>query len=129
MIRGIESVMLFSENAEKLAKFYKEKVGLKITFEAVMGEGKDETNMYEFKMKNGSSMNIMDHKKVKGKNKSPNRMMINLEVDDIEKEVKRLVKNKVKKIQDTYHVEGYGYVATFEDMDGNYFQLVQVRAN
>jgi len=43
--------------------------------------------------------------------------------------VERLEKVGVKKIQDIYHVEGYGYIATFEDIDGNYFQLVQTKAN
>lgn len=124
MIRGMESVLLFSENAKKLAEFYKDKVGLKITFEYVMEE-KEEG--FEFKMKSGSSFNILDHSEVKGKNKNPQRIIINLEVDDIEKEVKRLKKNKVKLVQDIYHVEGYGYIATFMDLDGNYFQLVQVR--
>ncbi|OGK08919.1 hypothetical protein A2767_04205 [Candidatus Roizmanbacteria bacterium RIFCSPHIGHO2_01_FULL_35_10] len=124
MIRGIEGILLFSEDAKKLAYFYKEKVGLKITFEAVMGETDD---MYEFKMKNGSPLYVIHHSKVKGKNKQPERMMFNLEVDDIEKEVKRLDKAGVKKTQNVYHVEGYGYIATFSDIDGNYFQLVQVR--
>jgi predicted enzyme related to lactoylglutathione lyase len=56
-------------------------------------------------------------------------MMFNLEVDDIEKEVKRLKKAKVKVIADTYHVPDYGLIATFQDPDGNYFQFVQVRAS
>ena len=53
--------------------------------------------------------------------------MFNLEVDDIEKEVERLKKAMVKLIQDIYHIEDYGKIATFEDVDGNYFQLVQTR--
>lgn len=126
MIKGIESLILFSENAKKLAKFYKEKVGLKITFEAMMDEKDD---MYEFKMKSGSPLYIIHHSKVKGKNQKPERMLFNLEVDDIEKEVDRLDKAKVKKTQDIYHVENYGYIATFEDIDGNYFQFVQVKAS
>ncbi|OGK25165.1 hypothetical protein A3A46_00615 [Candidatus Roizmanbacteria bacterium RIFCSPLOWO2_01_FULL_37_13] len=126
MIKGMESVLLFSQNAKKLADFYKEKVGLKVTNEFMMGE-KDE--VYEFKMKQGTPLYVIDHSKIKGKNKTPERMMINLEVDDIEKEVKRLTKARVKKTQDIYHVEGYGYIATFEDLDGNFFQLVQVRAS
>lgn len=125
MIKGLESILLFSENAKKLATFYANKVGLKITFEAVMGENDEE--MYEFKMKSGSPLYIIDHSKVKGKNKTPERMIVNLEVDDIKKEVKRLDKAGVKKTRDIYHVEDYGYIATFEDPDGNYFQLVQVR--
>ncbi|KKQ51854.1 MAG: hypothetical protein UT19_C0005G0037 [Candidatus Woesebacteria bacterium GW2011_GWB1_39_10b] len=46
---------------------------------------------------------------------------------EVDKEVKKLAGKKVKKIQDKYHLEGYGYIATYEDPDGNYFQLVQVR--
>jgi len=65
----------------------------------------------------------------KGKNKNPERIIFNIEVDDIEKEAKRLKEAKVMLVQDTYHIEGYGYIATFEDIDGNYFQLVQVRAS
>ena len=124
MIQGIESVSLFSENAKNLAKFYKEKVGLKLAFEGVMGE-KDK--LYQFELKNGDVLYIVDHSKIKGKNKSPARIMINFEVNDIEKEVKRLDKAGMKKIQNTYHVEGYGYIATYEDIDGNYFQVVQTR--
>lgn len=125
MIKRIESILLFSENANKLAEFYNEKVGLKITFEGVMGEGKDEGEVYEFGMPNGSSFNILDHSKIKGKNKQPERFILNFEVDNIQNEVKRLGKSRIKKIQDIYHVESYGYIATFEDIDGNYFQLVQ----
>ena len=127
MIKGIEGITLFSQSASKLAKFYQEKVGLKITFEAVMGENDEE--LYTFEMKQGSILYIVDHSKVKGKNKNPERMIINFEVGNIKEDVKRLEKAGVKKIQDIYHVEEYGYIATFEDIDGNYFQLVQTKAN
>lgn len=127
MVKGIEGVILNSENAKNLAKFYEEKVGLKRTDVYDMGEDGDEVYMYEFKT--GSSLAIIDHSKVKGKNKNPERYLINLEVDDIKKEVPKVKKNGVKLVQDIYHVEGYGWIATFEDIDGNYFQLVQVRPN
>lgn len=123
MVRGIESILIGTQSAKKLANFYRNKVGLKLTFEGVMGEKEE---VYSFEMK-GSSLNILDHSKIKGKNKNPQRIIFNLEVDDIEKEVKRLDNAGVKKIKDTYHVEGYGKIATFEDVDGNYFQLVQTR--
>jgi len=114
MIRALEAVILSSENAKKLAEFYREKVGL------VQG--------YDFEFK-GASLYILDHSDIKGKNSQGPRVMFNLEVDDIEKEAKRLNNADVKKVQDIYHVEGYGLIATFEDPDGNYFQLVQIRAN
>lgn len=66
---------------------------------------------------------------MKGKSHDSSRIMFNLEVDDIEKEAKRLKDNQVKVVQEIYHIEGYGLVATFEDADGNYFQFVQIRAS
>jgi predicted enzyme related to lactoylglutathione lyase len=126
MIRGIESIILFSESAKKLAAFYREKVGLKVTSEMVMGENDEECYVFAL-TKGGPAFNIMDHSDVKGKNKDPKRFIFNLEVDDIEREVARLKKAKVTLIQDSYHVQDYGYIATFADVDGNYFQLVQVR--
>ena len=126
MIKGIEGILIGSQNAKRLSYFYKNKVGLKLTFEAVMGEGKNESEAYLFEMK-GCSLYITDHSKVKEKSKHPDRIIFNLEADNIEKEVKKLNREKVKKIKDIYHIEGYGKIATFEDVDGNYFQLVQVK--
>ena len=126
MIRGLESILIGTPNAKKLANFYSQKVGLKIGFEGVMGENEE---FYELKFeKSGPNINVIDHSKVKGKNKEPERIIFNLEVDNIKAETSRLKKAKVKLVQDTYHVEGYGYITTFADVDGNYFQLVQVRA-
>jgi predicted enzyme related to lactoylglutathione lyase len=125
MIRDIESISLFSQNSEKLAHFYQHKVGLKTDFEGEMGERGEK--VFGFEANGGSGFYIMDHSEVKGKAKEPQRRIINFEVVNIEDEVKRLDERKVKKIQDIYHVEGYGKVATFEDPDGNFFQLVRVR--
>ena len=126
MIRALEAVILSSENAKKLAEFYREKVGLVQGREMEIGD-KGEKG-YDFELK-GASLYILDHSDIKGKNSQGPRVMFNLEVDDIEKEAKRLNNADVKKVQDIYHVEGYGLIATFEDPDGNYFQLVQIRAN
>lgn len=125
MIKGLESVTLFSENAKKLAEFYRNTVGLKVKTEFEMG---DNQTGFEFEIAEGSGFNIIDHSDIKGKAKDPKRCLLNFEVDDIEKEFDRLKKAIVKVIAETYHVEEYGYIATFEDPDGNYFQLVQVRA-
>lgn len=124
MIRGIDSAGIFSPNAEKLAEFYRETVGLEQTMEAKIGE--EGEKLYGFETEGSSDFYIADHSGVKGKSKEPARIMINFEVDDVEKETERLDEAKVKKIQDIYHVEGYGLITTFQDPDGNYFQLVQV---
>ena len=127
LIKNLESLTLFTQNAKKLAGFYRDKVGLKVKFEAVMGENDEE--MYDMSVGKKSSLYVIDHSKVRGKNKQPERIIFNLEVDDIKKETARLKKAKVKVVQDTYHVEGYGYITTFADLDDNFFQLVQVKAS
>ena len=126
MIKGLESILLSSESAKKLAQFYREVVGLEQGDVMEIGENKEEG--YEFKI-GTVGIFIMDHSEVKGKSSQPQRVMFNLEVDDIEKEVDRVKGAGAKVVADTYHLEGYGYIATFEDVDGNYFQLVQVRAH
>ena len=126
MIRALEAVLLSSQDAANLAKFYREVVGLKQSSEMEIGD-KGEKG-YDFDIK-GTGLYILDHSDIKGKNSHGARVMFNLEVDDIEKEFERLKKEDVKVVQETYHVEEYGLIATFEDPDGNYFQFVQVRAN
>ena len=126
MIRALEAVLLSSQDAANLAKFYREDVGLKQSSEMEIGD-KGEKG-YDFDIK-GTGLYILDHSDIKGKNVQGARLMFNLEVDDIEKEFARLKKEGAKVVQEVYHIEGYGLIATFEDPDGNYFQFVQVRAN
>lgn len=126
MIRGLEAVLVGSSNAKRLASFYKSVVGLKQGL--VMENPDTDEEAYNMKAGKGPGLYILDHSKVEGMSKDPSRVMFNLEVDDVEKEVKRLKKAKVKVIADIYHVPEYGLIATFQDPDGNYFQLVQVRA-
>lgn len=124
MIIGLEGILIGSENAKKLGKFYKDVLKLKMTDEFEYGDD----NSYGIGFEVGKvGLFISDHSKVKGISKNPERIFFNLEVDNIEKEVARLKKAKVKVIADIYHVEEYGYVATLADTDGNYFQLVKTR--
>lgn len=125
MVTGIEGITLSSPSAKSLAKFYKEMLGLKQTFEAVMGENMD---IFGFEM-TGCNLYIVDDPEVKGKSKDPNRVIFNLEVGDIEKEVKKLKDQGVKQITELHHIEDWGYVSAFEDTDGNYIQLVQTKGN
>lgn len=123
MIKNFESIKIGSSNATKLADFYKKKVGLKQTWDAVMGE---DMNVYGFGLK-GIDLVLLDQPKLKGKSKEGGRISFNLEVDNIEKEFKRLKKAGVKVIEPIYHIQEYGYLATFADLDGNYFQLVKTK--
>ena len=121
MVKNFENVTLGSANATKLAKFYQGKVGLKQSWDAVMGK---DTNVYGFTI-GKMDLVVIDHPKVKGKSKESFRAVFSLEVDNLEKEFAKLKKAGVKIISPIYHIEEYGYVATFEDLDGNHFQLVK----
>ena len=120
----LKYVAYLCEDPEKLAKFYQEKVGLKQSWDAVMGE---DTNVFGFTI-GKMDLVIMDHPKVKGKSKDGARVVFNLEVDDIEKDFKKLKKAGAKVIAEIYHIQDYGYLATFADLDGNHFQLVKTKA-
>lgn len=124
MIKGIESITLFSENPSKLYEFYKDILGVKFNLEAELGEGED---LYGFEPEGKTGFYIVHHSEITGKAKEPKRTIINFEVEDIEAEFERLKKEGVTVVQEVYHVEDYGYIATFEDPDGNYFQIVKVR--
>ncbi len=126
MIKSLESVVLISENAEDLANFYKDKVGLEIKDEA---EGEDGSKMFELKAGDGPSVYIMSSKDAKSGGQGSSRVSINIEVDDIEKEEKKGKDAGVKQVKEIHHLEGYGLIATYEDLDGNNFNLVQVRAS
>ncbi len=126
MIKGVEMILIASENPKELANFYKEKVGLTFKDEFEYGEKGETGFMFEA---GGTGITILPHSEVHGKNADPARFMINLEVADAEDEVKKLKDKGVNCIQDLYHIEGYGLIATFEDLDGNFFQLVQVKAS
>jgi predicted enzyme related to lactoylglutathione lyase len=125
MIRGLDTLTINSANANELANFYQDKVGVKIKEEYEMGEG---ARAFEMDTGEGSSFFITAHSEVQGKSKDPMRIVFNFEVDDIDKAIAEVTGKGVKTIAEKYHIEGYGYVATFEDLDGNHFQLVQVRA-
>lgn len=123
MVKNFESIIISSGNATKLAKFYKDKVGLKQTWDAVMGK---DQNVYGFTI-GKMDLVIMDHSKIKGKSKHGARVMFNLEVDNLNRDFAKLKKAGVKVIAPIYHIEEWGHVATFEDLDGNYFQLVKTK--
>jgi len=114
---NFNSILLFSEDPKKLADFYKKILNV--------DSNMDEGDYFGFLVGNGY-ITIGLHDKVKGKNKNPERIMFNLETENVEDEYKRIEKLGAKVIAKPYHpMEDSDYsIATFEDPDGNYFQLV-----
>ncbi|HSX57712.1 MAG TPA: VOC family protein [Candidatus Saccharimonadales bacterium] len=124
MIKGLDGVTIGSKNATELANFYKDKVGIKIKEEFQMGEN---LNAFEMDAGEGSSVMIIDMPDYADKASEDSRVWLTFEVENIEKSTEEIDGKGVKKVRDTFHIEGYGYVTTYSDPDGNSFQIAQVR--
>lgn len=110
------SILIFSEDPQKLADFYKQ-----VFIEKPIWE---EGGYTGFQVGTGMIM-IGPHDQVKGKNMTPARIMINFETEDVEGEFARIEAIGAKAIAKPYNPsESEGMLlATLEDPDGNYFQL------
>ena len=110
--------MIGSSHPQVLGEFY-EKV-----FEKKADMGED--TWYGWQM--GSMFfNIGEHSEVQGKAYEPQRMILNFETSEIEKEFARVKAIEgctvVKELYEMEGMEGM-HIATFSDPDGNYFQLM-----
>lgn len=71
-------------------------------------------------------LTIGEHSEVKGKAKEPQRIILNLETDEVEEEFERIKGLGAKVIKEPYNPGEASEmsIATFADPDGNYFQLM-----
>ncbi len=116
---SFNSLLLFSEDPKKLGEFYQKVFNI---------DGKwEEGGWVGFQVGSGN-ISIGSHSEVKGKNTTPARMMFNLETANVKEEFVRIKGYGTKVIAEPYNPmggEGEEFlVATFEDPDGNYFQLM-----
>jgi predicted enzyme related to lactoylglutathione lyase len=111
------SILIFSENPKVLSDFYKR---------VFQKESDMEQSDYTGFLVGKTFINIGPHDKVKGKNLDPNRIIINFETSDVKGEFDRIKNLGVKVIADPYSMNDMAgmQIATFEDPDGNYFQLI-----
>lgn len=116
---NFNSILISSENAKPLAEFY-EKVFQK---KPEMDDG----GYIGFLVGTGF-ITIGPHDKVKGKNPGPERVLFNLETDDVKGEYERIKNLGAKTVAEPYNPGGVKdmWIATLADPDGNYFQLVTV---
>ena len=115
---NFNSILVFSEDPKKLSEFY----GKVFQKEPEWDQGG-----YTGYMVGSAFLTIGPHDKVKGKNKSPERIMINLETKEVKEEFERIKKIGAKVIAEPYSMgddESNGLIATFADPDGNFFQLL-----
>jgi len=114
---NLRSILVFSEDPKKLSDFYG-KVFQKNPDWVMEG-------YYGF---NAGTMFLTfgPHDKVKGRNPNPDRMMYNFETRDVKVEFQRIKDLGAKVVAEPYPMgeDSDGWIATFADPDGNYFQLM-----
>jgi predicted enzyme related to lactoylglutathione lyase len=116
----LSGIMLGSDQPAKLADFYT----------AILGEpGYHEGDWYGYQPEDGGNLMIGSHSEVHGKNATPQRIMLTLEVDDV-----KAAFDKVKDAGGEVVAEPYQpgadtspdvWLATLADPDGNYIQLAR----
>ena len=112
----LNSILVFSEDPKKLADFYKKVLQKEPDFE--------DEGYYGFTAGKTFLM-FGPHEKVKGKNPNPERLMFNFATDDVKGEFARISGLGAQTVAEPYQMgDDPGWIATFADPDGNYFQLM-----
>ncbi|MGH2767695.1 MAG: VOC family protein [Actinomycetota bacterium] len=113
----LNSIMLGSEDPKALSDFYSK----------ILGAPSWEDGGYIGWQLGAAGLMIGAHSEVKGRAEMPGRIMWNLETPDVKQEFDRIKKLGATVVQEPYKPGGAEnenfWVATFEDADGNYFQI------
>ena len=114
---NFNSILIFSENQKALADFYKRVFDKKPEME--------EDGWTGFLVGSGF-ISIGSHDKVHGKSSQPERIIFNLESEDVKGEFDRIKALGAEVVKEPYQaMEGQEmWIATLADPDGNYFQIV-----
>ena len=113
---NFNSILIGSENPGPLSAFYTK----------LLGEPAYKDESYTTWLVGTGSVSIGPHSEVKGRNSSPGRLIWNIETTDVKGEADRFKAAGATVVAEPYSFEGYpdSWIATFEDPDGNYFQLM-----
>jgi predicted enzyme related to lactoylglutathione lyase len=113
---NLNSFMIETKQPEVLAAFYEKVLGMQA------GMSDRELGYWMWQLGN-VYFTVLDHSEMGGKTKDPGRMMFNLETSQVKEEFKRIKALGAVVIREPYELQG-GWIATFADPDGNYFQLM-----
>ncbi|HYG71168.1 MAG TPA: VOC family protein [Actinomycetota bacterium] len=116
---NLNSILIGSEDPKGLAEYYTRLFGAPVW---------DDGGYVGWRLGSGF-LTVGPHDQVKGRNASPGRILWNLETADVRGEFERMKAAGATVVQEPYTPEGMedvgeGEIATFEDPDGNYFQLM-----
>lgn len=118
----ISTILIWSEKAEELAKWYQETFNLAVVNK--LNHPKDTGTLFKFP--DGEAwLWIGQHSEVKGKNPDPHRHMFNMNVDSVSEAYQYLMDKGVEFFAKPFKAPTMEkYFATFYDPDGNMIQLI-----
>ena len=109
-------VIIWTDDLDRLTSFYRD------TLEMPVHSVRPNFVAFEW---GGMRFSIGTHADVEGPTREPHRIMINLGVSDIHKVYEKLTSQGVNFIRPPEQEHWGGWVATFEDPDGNILQFLQ----
>ncbi|MBI5289025.1 MAG: VOC family protein [Chloroflexi bacterium] len=115
---GLVILNINSEQPQELMRFYLDVVGL---------PRHPDANRESTLMAGPLELVFDTHSAVHGKAPQPERMLLNLFVDDIAAEQQRLESAGVRFTRSQGREGWGGVISTFADPDGNYLQLIQFK--
>lgn len=125
IVAGVHSVSLFTDDAPRLALFYREVLGLATAGEGDCPIGGGSEKAFDFLLPDGRLMFVVDHSEVRGPNRNPERIIINFATPDLDSVIATLRQAGVRQVGEAYEVKGLGRIATFADPDENFIQLIE----
>jgi predicted enzyme related to lactoylglutathione lyase len=113
---NFNSILIGSEDPDRLAAFYTKLLG-----QPTWADGG-----YSSWLVGSGVVSVGQHSEVKGRSVSPGRIIWNIETPDVRAEFERFKAAGATVVAEPYGFEGEpnALIATFEDPDGNYFQLM-----
>ncbi len=117
MITGVVGITLWTDDLERLSRFYQDVLRLPLH--------SNHGDFIAFQLGENMRFNLGLHDRVAGAAKDPYRMMPHLEVTDIHEEHRRLTDAGVEFLRPPEQESWGGWVATFQDPDGNILQMLQ----
>ena len=115
---NFNSILIGSENPDRLKEYYTKLFGKPIF---------EEGGYFGWQLGSGF-VTFGPHDQVKGKNTTPGRMIWNIETGDVKSEFNKLKAAGATVVKEPYQMGEApgqeGWITTFSDPDGNYFQLM-----
>ena len=111
---NFNSVLIGSTQPQALTEFYSK----------VLSKAPDFSDQGYSGWQVGSAfLTVGPHSELSGPAKEPQRILLNFETADVQAEFNRIKSTGAKVEKEPYELGG-GWIATFADPDGNYFQLM-----